>query len=615
MTAVSGLSQPAIQSLRDTTRSDNTARIGMDKIANTFLFRANADIAQRVFGGELTISQNYSGSTVRSLSAAFRDDQQFQLGYSIPVDSTFQILTQGLWLYSRDSRSLGLSSLERSNASAGLRYKYDNYIMLEAVAGAERATQSLVRDVGTLLSVNGRAQNIQLDNYDVSAQLRSEYISFTERTNSDIDAQLGLRREYDARNYLTVLATHRNLRRDFYSLSSLNAAPVTTLETRFERRTAIDAATQFGVLKNISADIQATFGFASVNRGYARPLEGLNNTSVQRDLSELSVNVQAKADYADATSYAQAGIASFYRDEENTALKKFDGIGDDLLDTVKLLERIRDNSTSRVRLFASGGTALSKRDSITVSASISILRYDTPSVLNNDDRDEQNILFHVVFFRQFSPYLRGVLSFQTQQTNIVFLKSQRSSLNNWNRVYRLAPSCDIDVGRFHAQPQCEVLAQYTVYDFEGMPSVPQSFSFRQIAIRDSLIIPLYHSASIETRFYLRYFERGELFWSSFSERPVSKNYEQFIRPLVWVDAGTDCRVAAGIRWYALSQQNIVTPNAVNTLLESIAPECSLEWTLERGTQLRVNGWYEFQYQNRIAFRRMPNISITLLRPL
>lgn len=587
----------------------------MDKIANTFLFRANADIAQRVFGGELTISQNYSGSTVRSLSAAFRDDQQFQLGYSIPVDSTFQILTQGLWLYSRDSRSLGLSSLERSNASAGLRYKYDNYIMLEAVAGAERATQSLVRDVGTLLSVNGRAQNIQLDNYDVSAQLRSEYISFTERTNSDIDAQLGLRREYDARNYLTVLATHRNLRRDFYSLSSLNAAPVTTLETRFERRTAIDAATQFGVLKNISADIQATFGFASVNRGYARPLEGLNNTSVQRDLSELSVNVQAKADYADATSYAQAGIASFYRDEENTALKKFDGIGDDLLDTVKLLERIRDNSTSRVRLFASGGTALSKRDSITVSASISILRYDTPSVLNNDDRDEQNILFHVVFFRQFSPYLRGVLSFQTQQTNIVFLKSQRSSLNNWNRVYRLAPSCDIDVGRFHAQPQCEVLAQYTVYDFEGMPSVPQSFSFRQIAIRDSLIIPLYHSASIETRFYLRYFERGELFWSSFSERPVSKNYEQFIRPLVWVDAGTDCRVAAGIRWYALSQQNIVTPNAVNTLLESIAPECSLEWTLERGTQLRVNGWYEFQYQNRIAFRRMPNISITLLRPL
>jgi len=67
----------------------------------------------------------------------------------------------------------------------------------------------------------------------------------------------------------------------------------------------------------------------------------------------------------------------------------------------------------------------------------------------------------------------------------------------------------------------EVLANYTVYDFEYLTSTISSFTFRQFAWVDSSILSLTGRLAVVWWNNIRYYERGELQWSDFSERPRS----------------------------------------------------------------------------------------------
>ena len=162
-------------------------------------------------------------------------------------------------------------------------------------------------------------------------------------------------------------------------------------------------------------------------------------------------------------------------------------------------------------------------------------------------------------------------------------------------------------------PRCEVMANYTVYDFENLIGDTKSFSFRQISYKDSIIYRLSKGYEIETRIFARLFDRGMLSWSEFSETPINTSTEQFIKMLIFVPSVNGIRTGIGIRYYTLIQKNVLIdplgqyalqPNVLTT---SIGPEMSIQAQFSNGNTLQFQGWYEWQYSNEKLFRTLPNI--------
>jgi hypothetical protein len=597
----------------DSLKSSPYAITGFTKMAATFLFIGDADVRSSLGDADILLRQQYRGSTIRTAAAAFRDDEFLSLNIRsrkrrglIPV----------LWSeaqVSRDSRSIGINSLTRWNLATGARLAQDSSTFVELQGGGESNTLLGIHDKGALIRLQGAAGELDVDPFRASLTLNSEATFFERRTNGDIQSSLTLLRESDAQTSLMFRVGYRALHRDWYSqtVDPSTATAAIVIENRFENNLTLDSRLLFPLLRNTVADINVSVVNSDITRAFKDAIDGLPLTQSSRNLSQLQFALNAAARYTSQQQRHAFTIATLVRDEQNTAERRMSTLTASQLDTLREQERQRDNAQWRTQVGTQSTVALGLRDSIAVQSSATIMRYDTPGANNNDDRDELNTNISVAYTHAWSEYFSATLTSRVQLNHLVFLKAQRSSLNAWNRIIRFSPSALLHTPRLHMQPQFEVLAQYTVYDFEGKPGVPTSFSFRQMSYRDSIVVPLNQRARMDVQVYARVFERSELYWSSFAELPQSHNYEQFLRCLITTDRGDGVSLGFGARYYALSQQSLTGQSSGNTRIQTVAPESLLALPLLISAQLDVRGWLEFQYTNGIYSRIVPNISFLL----
>lgn len=83
----------------------------------------------------------YRGSAFRTTTTAVRDDEEANVTYRYPVSPDIAVLGRSSWVLSRDSRLVGLSSLERLNGAAGIAVTLPGNLESEAIAGVERTMQ------------------------------------------------------------------------------------------------------------------------------------------------------------------------------------------------------------------------------------------------------------------------------------------------------------------------------------------------------------------------------------------------------------------------------------------------------------------------------------------
>ena len=182
-------------------------------------------------------------------------------------------------------------------------------------------------------------------------------------------------------------------------------------------------------------------------------------------------------------------------------------------------EQTKDNTGRRVAL--SGGILfpVSSSDRLFFSGSATMLRYDTPSETNLEDRDELLVALTAGSFHRVSRTLDVGVTVDATLSHLVYLLEERSANNNINRVIRLTPRTLIRPAAWcFSQNAFEVLANYTVYDYEQQVAMAKSFSYRQFSWIDSTRIDLTHSVGLDFYAYLKLYERGMLRWDEFVER-------------------------------------------------------------------------------------------------
>lgn len=584
---------------------------GVDKIANTFLFTGLADVDLTTTFGTFRFVNAYRGSAFRTTTTALRDDQYSNLSWSIPIVPSVSAVVRQSWTLSRDSRSLGLSSLERLNGALGARWQPSDVLDVDLMAGIERTSQIGVGALGSFIGFEGRVRDASLDDWQLNSRLLADYHRMdAARTNADLIAEASISRVLDEGTDLRVSATYSNVGREYFTTLAIGATDV-VVESRGEERMNIDAALRYAITPVLAANVGAQVQSALIDRQFGVPTDGAPITAVNRRLSELVIDLTAELLWTLPTATLSVGGALYRRNEQNGIAERF-SIEASALAALRSQENQRDNATRRSRASARLLWTPTSRDTVEVDLTSWLLQYDTPSDLNPDDRDELSAIAAFRVARRIGTGLSIGATLAGQQVHLVFLKAERSALNNYNRVIRFAPYLHVTTPLITMRPQLEVLANYTVYDFESNGATARSFSFRQIAWRDSIRVRLTEMLHAEGQMLFRYSERATLFWQQFAEAPETGQREWLAKILIFSAPSPQWSVGAGVRRYELAQEpigSVVAPGATSSL-RFWAPEVAVRFTSRNGSTLNLSGWFEFQEVNQTGRRDLPNLLLT-----
>jgi uncharacterized membrane protein (DUF485 family) len=149
----------------------NTVNIGTEKIVNSFIFTGNLFNKFDLSFGRLTINQTYRGNAIQTNINAFRDDEKLNVELNIPVTKNISEFDSLNWLYSADSRSIGINKLERLNGKVGLSYNFTNKTFFEFSGGVERNNQVGVTSIGPIFNTMGNLSNFQIEDVRINSNI------------------------------------------------------------------------------------------------------------------------------------------------------------------------------------------------------------------------------------------------------------------------------------------------------------------------------------------------------------------------------------------------------------------------------------------------------------
>ena len=285
------------------------------------------------------------------------------------------------------------------------------------------------------------------------------------------------------------------------------------------------------------------------------------------------------------------------RDEEHrlqpeSTLRQFD------IDSLRRIEERKNNLSRRTTVSASAAAAVSSSDTLELAGSGSILRYDTPSQDNTDDRDELWYVASLTTHHHPSRVLALHFTVDLSMTHLVYLFSQMSANNTWNRILRFAPKIDYaPLPQFRTENSFEVLANYTVYDFDYIASQTHSYVFRQFAFIDSSTIDLTHKLSLDAYTFLRFYERGELRWNDFAERPVDYFEDRTYIGTLRYAISHRLLFSLGIRYFSQMRYGFEgTDHVLVGSFRSLGPMGGIVLGVGSRSDLSLKGWYERQTQ-------------------
>jgi hypothetical protein len=351
----------------------------------------------------------------------------------------------------------------------------------------------------------------------------------------------------------------------------------------------------------------------NVTEEYNKFTNDLKYSGIKRDLEEQYLKIDFNTSIKSINSFFKFGYRVSYRDEKNQTQNKY-SINEIDYQQLRNLDKQKDNITNITGLYSEIMHSFSVNDTIYFDSYVSILRYDTPDEQNYSDRDELSYSVSGRYKHRFSENLSASVLFATNYLHLVYLKSQNSGSNNVNRIFRLNPKVEITFANFSMRPSFEVLANYTVYDYETANRGPESYSFRQIAYNDTIIIKADKKRSIELQNNLRYYETGKLFWDEFLESPETGNYEQFTKLMLYTTASPIVRLGIGARYHFLEQHHIFqqpgNPSSAIYSGKSIAPETEISVKFSSNSEISLQGWYEFQYIKGLEKKEIPNLFLT-----
>ncbi len=473
-----------------------------------------------------------------------------------------------------------------------------------AVGGAYNR-QLNTEDAGAAIYFDG-AGATDVGGYGVSLEGTGRWYNTSPRLNSNLAFSTSIDREYEEGVYFGAGGSWEHIANDLYikrneeDILLYGGVTYDGIRKRRERRFRVNALLLYPLGNNLQLDADlgvTTDGIARWESEEGLPPLPREPDPYRVDQRENSVGGSVGLTWSDASFQAGGGLSIRSSEQQNVV----DPIGD-----VPEIELRRRRSTSalndyRTNLMALDGSLrwnISRYDTIGLNGSMSIYRYDTPDTANNFDKDEGSITGGFSYSRRFSDLTSLYVEGQAYLTHLVYLFAENSGDNNWNRIFRLAPSVLYQIPEvIQNRMTSELIANYTEYDFAPVTGEVRGRSFRELRLKDSLVIFFGRRIGLRAHGEIRIAERGSFSWEQFAESLLERSRTELLELELFRGRDTADLVGVGgklarVRSFQVDPRGSLFPFSDRT---SIGPTVRLLLPVGTSTRLIASGWWEHQF--------------------
>jgi hypothetical protein len=596
----------------------NESGLRFERNLNTYSWIGRMRLEQSLGLWGIRVRELFRSTIIKTDQKFIKDDQSLSLVLTRKLSERVALQFDAASLVLSDNRSIGINRASIHSGLVGAKFQLQGGGTLMPSIGVKSDNQTGQRDHGLSYRVTSQIGELDLSGYRTSFYGQFSEDRITPRKGESHVAALTVGKTFleQTRDSLTV-QFYRN-RRDFYfpadSLVAISFGVTNNIEQRIENILDVTNQLNYGIGKNILLLFNTSLrqrGIAkNINyKNAATPLETLFDT----EISEFKFDSYVQGQYQSDRTGISLRLAYGERDEDHEA-KSFQGADRGQFDLRQRSERRKNNSMRRTALSGNLQHRFSRANVFTLSAFASLLRYDTPSSENTDDRDELLMIFGFFDQQSLGKNLTFSLSADAVLNHIVYLFSDRSANNNWNRVLRLSPRIVFrPSASLRTTNAFEVLANYTVYDFEEQVFSVRSYSFRQYSLLDSTTYELSRRVALDFSARVKLYEQGQLRWKEFRERPINYFEDRTFFGQFRYTPSTAVSVAVGFRYFSLTRFRYEERERVfENRLTNYGPTCLIQWSMDETTRVVVSGWYEVQDQTGGLAHSISNIALNIV---
>lgn len=551
-------------------------------------------------------------------------DLRGDLEYLLPTSLRLFMIAEGTLSNDvrRDLAIPGINNTASTFLGIGGRVydKHNNH--LGVAVGGSYNRQLNVEDAGVAFYGEAIAR-FELEGYKGEVEGKGRLYNIAPRHNSNGYLALQVTRSFDEGGSIAGEARYEVINTDIYikrseeDIALYGGLTYDGVQGRDESRLRLNSTLNYPVSDELAVDL--TFSANNLLIGQEELSQGLpllprDPEPFHYDRNELGIGISASAQWTPPRFRSLLRLEYYTNEQYN----RVDATGD--VSELELQRKRSSNAQSdfvaqQLLLAGSGEYRLSRRDTVSLNASVAIFRYDTPSLTNFFDRDEQSIQAQIRYSRSFSPMLEFAIYGQAFLTHLVYLSGQNSNDNNWNRIFRLSPSATYRLGDdFQNVLEAEVLANYTEYDFEGRSQNIRGRSFREMRIRDSLGIAITRTLRLVAGGELRISERGSFSWDQFAESPLERTRTEGLEGEVQTAIIEGTTFGAGGRlsrvknYRADPRSGLLQPFSDRT---SFGPTVRLTAHLSGRSEILLSGWWEHRFEESRLITRIPWLFMTV----
>jgi len=573
--------------------SENNLEINFIKQNITWYWQdiLNYNFNNNYYGIEFRQNFNSKLVALSKKNKNWRDENNF-IGFAFRKFSNFEtgIYTKSWLLSDRQSSAKNLFS----NHVLGIKSNYSpkHNLKISPYIGYQQAQKiTPIRnydDLGWDVGLVGEYNNFVLDNYIGSFETEFDYDIFPNRQNSNQGFQLDFKTNFSPLTSDSISAYYNRSSKQIY--------------TPIQKE---DSIKSFIIDRLINVDYEEKY----FHNYLEYQLSSKSNLALQTILSSKNIYYESRAIptgdvlkfenrlnlfFAFNDFIANFGFDTFQETQDNT------GIYTDI-------EALQSNLRTNINYF------ISPKDQLELKFTLSKYQYDTPdSSNNNDDRDELRIVSGLEYIRQFSPILKLKLEAYINFFHRVYIFKEKSANNNWNRVFRLSSIIEYKNKKINNTLKNEILANYTVYDFEQQFSESQSYIFRKYILEDSLSYKIFPKLKAGLRVRYEFEDKGSFFKSEFAQQILQSSESIFLDLYLRFKNIYLMDFDSGFTIYNRNDWRHVPIKSIIRDVNNVSPYVRIKYNLNKNLIFNTTASYVFSDELNVGKGTYANGTLTLL---
>lgn len=570
-----------------------------EKQLKTFNLREQLIFGKQINDYFVGINQSFFSTIIKSNGLSIRDNSFFSiLGEYNILDNTAVGTNINYYVYS-DDKQLAINNSSILNSSVYIKYNPIFKISFTPFIGISKNEQIGITDTGPVYGMEALLNNFNFNEFNLFSELKFQNEDISPRKNQIVNFKFNIDKAF--KNYFQnqLFGNYSEQRKDFYfntdSLTMIKFDITKNIQSRTEKKYSIaDRLTAFSPISGLIFRFDGGIDWRTIDKDTRyKNLDDITSSSFDTQIEEFNMNLISSLNYSSHFFNGSLRLAISERQEKHRA-KFIEGAKEFIFTEREEQEKRKNNTGKQVSVSSEGSFQLNNNNRISVSLFHRKLIYDTPSELNNDDRDELLSMFGINYYYRMSPFFDLYSIVQGSVNKTVYIFKERSANNNTLRVLKLIGGGNIHLSNLSSQNSAEVSANYTVYDFEDLNPNLKSFSYRQLALRDSTTLKLFRSTYLNFLGYVKFSEQGDFLWDDFANNPVRYLDERYTEPTIEYRYDK-LSFAIGLRYFSLFTYLFDENNKkyIHTTYTSTAPLSIISYSVAQRLQISIRGWYEF----------------------